>query len=327
MGLTLKRAEEIVEPFPSFKILTGGDSFADVYEVGQVNRKNPEDPTRNLVDIEETFYRSGGAGNVARNIAALGAKSTLVTLTGADAYRQHLVRAAQTEGYDLITMSDHERSTIHKHRTVAEGKTTERRDYEKNGKAPMSESSLKELSSCFMELVPAVHGVLISDYAKGFLTEASAEVMLKVAKKAKVPVYVDVKPKNFPYIIGADVISPNFEEGREIVGDKIMSPDVVAERLSGTFCGEVFLTDGKDGMYYSNLGGKAKFYPQIHKANVSDTSGCGDTALVVIMLSRLAGATQEESAELANAAAAVVAEQVGAYAPTVEEVLRKLIST
>jgi D-beta-D-heptose 7-phosphate kinase/D-beta-D-heptose 1-phosphate adenosyltransferase len=162
----------------------------------------------------------------------------------------------------------------------------------------------------------------------GALTLRVIGEIRKQASIHKLPILGDIKPKNAPMFHKVQMLSPNEREARAYLGrpDGNEPLDEIARELSGKFSTTVFLTAGEQGMYVSSHGGEAQLVSQRHRVEVRDVSGCGDTAAAVIMLATLCGATYVEAAELANAAAAVVAGHIGAVAPTPEEVLAMLMS-
>lgn len=290
----------------------------DRYVFGKVERINPEAPVP-ILEAQDEKFASGGAGNVAKNAAMLGAKTMLISVVGSDAMAQRLREAISGEGYVAELVEDDTRPTTEKIRYIVGGQQMLRVDYEETQNvAGSTEQAVEE------KIEKAIHecdAVIVSDYAKGVVTQKIAETILTL----RLPIMADMKPSRAVYFKGVTWISPNHSEAHQFLGIEHtrkhdMTDAELAEKLRAAFEATVFLTLGPHGMYVLGEEG-GKLVPQIHKIEVADTSGCGDTAAVAIVLSKLAGATDVEAAELGNAAGAIVASRVGAVGVTPEGLL------
>jgi rfaE bifunctional protein kinase chain/domain len=331
MGINASRARSIFADVRGKTILTLGDFFGDGYTTGGVERINPESSVVPLLRVKgrrtSVSYRSGGAGNVARNIASLGASSTLVSVCGDDDLSRTLQQVACKEGYQTRLIHDKARNTIEKHRFVSPDGGLLRVDFEDDKDVvPLCTEIAERLISQIKFEVKRADAVIVSDYNKGIIGALNVDDLLDVVKGKLL--LVDAKPNNLPRFLGADMIAPNRAEAiasLHATGNETL-PEL-ASTLSKRIGAEVFLTASADGICIADRETYlTQMVPQCHVEHVKDTSGCGDTAAAMIMLAKLVGATSVEAAELANAAAAVVVNEVGAYAPTPEQVIRKLVS-
>ncbi|MGH7931328.1 MAG: bifunctional heptose 7-phosphate kinase/heptose 1-phosphate adenyltransferase, partial [Candidatus Binatia bacterium] len=225
-----------------------------------------------------------------------------------------------------ICVRDTSRPTIRKIRHVVRSQQLLRVDYETTDdlSAEIEQKLLQEVDRV---LGPGnVDGILVSDYAKGVITEGVARRLLAVAQKHDIPLAADIKPSRGSYFKGATFISPNRKEAHEILGFNEherggRTPEELARLLSDKMETDVYVTLAADGMYVLTRDGENEHVPQEHVVEVFDPSGAGDTAASMLMLARLAGASPLEAAELANAAGAVVVGKVGSAGLTPDELI------
>lgn len=317
-----KRAQEIVRGFSGKRLLVVGDIVLDRYVFGNVERLNPEAPVP-ILHAQTEEEATGAAGNTAKNASMLGATTQLVTVVGHDATAKHVMKAAENEGYTVRTALDDSRPTIQKIRYYVHSQQMLRVDYEQ------TEDVESDVEDRLIELINEsgeVDGILVSDYAKGSITQRVAEAIMEFSKKHDLPVMVDAKPSRIAFFTGAAYMSPNLKEAHEYLGlNQFDSPrhtfEELASGLRETFDMNVFLTLSDQGIYVLNKEGESAHVTQEHKVEVADTSGAGDSAAVVIMLAKLAGASDSEAAELGNAAGAVIVSKVGAVGLTTDELI------
>ncbi len=309
----------MIHEFTGKRVLVVGDVVLDEYVHGSVNRLNPES-TAPLLQAEKENAMTGGAGNVAKNLAQLGAQATLISVIGEDTTSEKIAFHAQKEGYTAHFLSDLSRPTIRKIRFYKGIEQLLRVDYEKvhDISAAVEDQVIATIDATITQGVDAV---IISDYAKGVVTRRVAEHLLKVSTKKHL-LAADVKPSRAPFITGAHLISPNLKEARQFLGlaeDDTTDSLVLAQKLHAKIGGEVYITLGADGIaYYVSETDKGRV-PQEHVVEVFDVSGAGDTVIAVLVLARLGGATALEAAQLGNAAGAVVVTKVGSVGLSVIE--------
>ncbi|MBI1833735.1 MAG: SIS domain-containing protein [Candidatus Andersenbacteria bacterium] len=336
----MDRIEELLGHFVGKRIMVVGDVMLDKYLAGIVERVNPEAPVPVLRAQQEREV-TGGAGNAAKNAATLGAKVILVSVVGQDDMAARIDKAAQSEGYESRFIQDPSRPTISKTRFLAKIRESNilsadpiegsqqllRVDWENRDKISgvVEEKVIQTIKQIAGN---GIDGILVSDYDKGVITKNVAAAIMEVARKHNIVVAADLKPSNGPLFKGANIISPNRKEAHEYLGlDPIAQPTgpaEIAKRLRERMDTGVFVTLGPDGMYV-NAGGVNQHVPQDHVVKVYDVSGAGDTAVVTLLLSRLAGANPLEAAKLANAAGAVVVGKVGTVAITPDELRSMLL--
>lgn len=319
--LTMKRAKEILGKFKDQKVLVVGDAMIDHYVMGVVQRVNPEAPVP-LIDVREKRDMTGGAGNAAKNTAKLGAATTLLTITGDDPGAFKLREIAESEGYNALCIRDASRPTIQKSRYMANNQQLLRVDEEE--KHVVSSEIEEQIISDLSKFAAEATAMIVSDYAKGFITPNIAAAILEVAKKHSLPLIADLKAKHVGLFHGVTAITPNRKEAHEFLGlnwpDEKKEPAELAERLHELMGNDVFVTLGDQGIYILNKEGEEAHIDPAKKIEVFDVSGAGDTVAAVLALSYASGASAFEAGELANSAGAVVVSQVGSVAATVEEI-------
>lgn len=328
MSITTSRAQEIVKQFSGKRILVVGDVFLDRYIYGKVERLNPEAPVPILHATREEDA-TGGAGNTAKNAAMLGAATFCIGIGGNDAAADAVIAAANKEGYELRLVRDARIPTTIKKRYVVGSQQLLRVDYEL---IMSSETSVEDQIIAEIEThAKNIDGIIVSDYAKGAITERVALALMATMKRTDVPMMVDAKPSRASYFTGATYMSPNRKEAHEYLGINMhdnggKKAHELASMVSASFDTTVFLTLSSEGMYVQERGGDGEYVSTsyVHEDEVVDTSGCGDTAAVSILLSILAGASLSEAAEIGNAAGATVARKAGAVGITPDELLHTI---
>ncbi len=318
------KARQILSEFKSKKVLVFGDVMLDRYITGKVERLNPEAPVP-ILEVTDERKVTGGAGNVAKNIVTIGGQAELVAVGGGDAVARELEQAAEQEGYKIRLISDATRPTTEKIRYVVRTQQMLRVDYE--DKREVKGAAEAEAVQAIQDIISEVDGVLVSDYAKGCVTQKTALAVMEAARSAGVPVMADVKPSRINFFTGADYISPNRKEAYEFLGlnqfDNQKEPSELAGLLRDTFNTNVFLTLSENGIYVLNRDGKSYHAQQEFTGDdeVLDTSGCGDSASAAILLAKLVGASDEEAAILGHAAGTINAHKIGATGVTADEII------
>lgn len=315
-----------IEKFQDFKILVIGDVVLDHYVFGKVERLNPEAPVP-ILHVQKEKEMTGAAGNVAKNAAALGATVTLIGVVGNDESAKRVKQAAEAENYESRVVVDYTRPTIRKNRYLVGSQQLLRVDFEETHDiaADVETKLIEEITAAAVD----VDAIIISDYAKGVVTKAVAEAVLAAGKEKNIMIAADIKPSRAAFVKGATFISPNLKEGHEFLGLNPLEhskkdPAEIAKLLHQKMETDVFLTLGAGGVYVEATDGTSQHVPQEHVAEVFDVSGAGDTAIVALVLSRLAGASVIEAAEISNAAGAVVVGKVGSVGLTQEEIKNML---
>jgi D-beta-D-heptose 7-phosphate kinase / D-beta-D-heptose 1-phosphate adenosyltransferase len=292
-----------------------GDLMLDEYVLGAVDRISPEAPVP-VVRVRETQFRLGGAANVARQVAALGAEVRLAGVVGADAIGAELLRLAAQCGIEtsaVVSLAD--RATTRKLRVLGSHQQLLRLDWE--DARPCALERLAPLTARLAHAPRAPDVLILSDYAKGVLTDELIAAVIGLARGC--PVLVDPKHRDFARYRGASIITPNLREleaatGRTLDADAPQEIASAARPLAAALgLQAVVVTLGDRGMLIVPPVEPEHSIPTQQRA-VYDVTGAGDTAIAVLGLSLAAGAPLELAASIANAAAGVAVGQIGAVA-------------
>lgn len=294
-------------------VLVVGDVMLDRYWFGDVDRISPEAPVP-VVKVMRSEERPGGAANVARNAAALGAKATLLSVTGADEAGNALERLLAADSVQTSFLHDASIATTVKLRVIGRQQQLLRIDFET---APSHEVLAGKLAD-FDRLLPGVGIVILSDYGKGGLTHIAT--MIERARAAGKRVLVDPKGDDWAKYRGATIITPNRGEFRQVAGrwrDEYEMA-IKAQTLRGELDLEALLvTRSEDGMSLYTAQG-ADHIPALTR-EVYDVSGAGDTVIATLGVLMGAGAEIGTAVRIANQAAGVVVGKLGTAVVTPDE--------
>ncbi|HEV2977708.1 MAG TPA: D-glycero-beta-D-manno-heptose-7-phosphate kinase [Casimicrobiaceae bacterium] len=287
------------------RLLIVGDVMLDRYWFGDVERISPEAPVP-VVKIARNEERPGGAGNVARNAAALGAKVTLISAVGDDEAGRMLETLLAGDGVRTSFHRDPALPTTVKLRVIGRQQQLLRIDFET---APSHEILASKLAD-YERVLPEFDAVVLSDYGKGGL--AHIERMIALAKARGAPVLVDPKGEDYRRYRGATLLTPNRTEFREVAGRWQTEAELAskAQQLRAELALEALLiTRSEEGMSLYTDAGAVSFPAQARE--VYDVSGAGDT--VIATLGALLGAHADlaTAVRIANHAAGVVVGKFG----------------
>jgi D-glycero-beta-D-manno-heptose-7-phosphate kinase len=319
---------QLVDRFPGVRVLAIGDVMLDEYVWGAVSRISPEAPVP-VVEIERRSEVPGGAANAAAGVAALGGRSSLAGVVGDDPAAERLRRRLDESGVDhvgLVVATG--RPTTTKMRVIAHSQQVVRVDQEeRQGIAAAVE---EELLAWARREVEECNAVIVSDYAKGVVSDRLASSVIETAAAAGVPVVIDPKGADFAKYAGATVITPNLGEAARGAGvDPDHAGDLsrVAGRLMAALDGTaLLLTRGADGISLFTSTAAPVHIPAVAR-EVYDVTGAGDSVVSTLTLALAAGASLEDGARLANEAAAIAVGKVGTAAVGHEELRRRLADT
>ena len=287
------------------RLLVVGDVMLDRYWFGEVTRISPEAPVP-IVKVERSEERPGGAANVARNAAALGAQVSLLALVGDDEPGRSLKRLMREGGIDATLHIDSAVTTTVKLRVIGRQQQLLRIDFE----TMPSHDALRAKLNDFEQRVLECDAVVLSDYGKGGLTHVSE--MIRMARAAGKIVLVDPKGDDYSIYAGATVITPNRSEMREVVGRWKDDVELArkAEALRSKLDLEALLvTRSEEGMTLFHAGG-AVHEPAVAR-EVFDVSGAGDTVIATLAVMLAHGAEWAQAIHVANVAAGVVVGKLG----------------
>ena len=300
----------------------------DRFVYGDVTRISPEAPAPVLaVRREETA--PGGAGNVARNIAGLGARCILVSAVGDDDAGRTLAAFGKTGGQIEAKLAiDASRPTTQKARFVSEQHSTHllRADWEETH--PLPKHCEEEILAIALKMLPACGAMVLSDYGKGVLTPNVIEKLIAAARKAKKPVVVDPKHLDYRAYKGASVVTPNRAELSRAAHRDVRSAEDIVEAagklIASADLDAILVTRSEEGMTLVSRKDAPVHIPS-HPVKVRDVSGAGDTVVATIAAMLAMGAELEAAARVANAAAAVVVGKRGTAAVNFAEMRAILV--
>ena len=300
------------------RVLIVGDVMLDRYWFGDVSRISPEAPVP-IVHVQRTEERPGGAANVARNIASLGGKATLLSVVGDDEAGRSLVKLLEKEHVTTLFHKDPQLPTTVKLRVIGRQQQLLRIDFE----TPPSREVLEDKLGDFESLVDAVDVVILSDYGKGGLTHVSK--MIDAAKAHGKRILVDPKGEDFARYRGATLLTPNRGEFRQVVGRWKDEIDLArrAEALRTELDLEALLvTRSEEGMSLFSSAGA--MHEPTQAQEVYDVSGAGDTVIATLGLMMAAGVGMPDAVRIANRAAGVVVGKLGTATVSREELIASL---
>jgi len=317
-----RRAAEITARFAGARIVVLGDLMVDRFLWGSVSRISPEAPVP-VVRVERESASLGGAGNVARNVVALGGEAVPVGLHGQDEDGALLSRLFSEAGIGvqgLLPVAG--RPTTIKTRIVAHHQHVVRFDREEDG--PLDDGVVEGLKTRALAALEGASALVISDYEKGALSADLLETVLPEAARRELPVVVDPKTRLMPHYHPVTVITPNIREAAEASGtrprtdaDLEMAGRLLLRRLG---CPWVLITRGERGMLLLSADGTSLVVPT-RAREVFDVSGAGDTVVATLALALAAGAAMPEAVVLSNLAAGVVVGKLGTASLTRAELL------
>lgn len=309
--------QDVIPRFSNARVLVIGDIIIDHFLWGTATRISPEAPVP-VVNVQREELLLGGSANVLRNIVSLGGKGALCGIIGDDAMGKKAVELVEELGVPTQGLVVGQRPTTIKTRVVAQGQQVVRFDREQTG-VP-SKSSLNALLSYLEEHVHTFDAVMVSDYAKGVVSE---QLMIRLhqllhaarnREQRKLPLIVDPKPSNIHCFVGATVITPNHHEAMQIAGIRISDePSLIAAARhlrDDIGCEAVLITRGEAGMALLQDDDQLVTIPTMAK-EVYDVTGAGDTVAATLALGLAAGCTMNEAAILANHAAGIVVGKIG----------------
>lgn len=308
----------LFKTFSTVKIGVVGDLMLDAYWWGNVERISPEAPVP-VVTVDKKEYRIGGAGNVALNLASLGAHVSVFSVIGEDKDGQILTGLLEDKNIKTeFLLKSGERITTNKMRVISRNQQMMRLDSETI--LPLTtrlEKDLVERVERFIDTQSPV-AIIFEDYNKGVLTEQVIRNLVAVCRNKSVLTAVDPKRKHFFDYVGVDIFKPNLKEAREALN--LLLEDVnenslaqIHKKLKEELKHRIsFITLSEKGVFYDD--GKESHIVPSHIRNVADVSGAGDTVIAVATLIYALTGNTRLMAEIANLAGGLVCEAVGTVA-------------
>jgi len=329
MEIKKSRLEEILKSFKGQPVVVVGDIMLDHFIRGSVTRISPEAPVP-VVNVTKEYFVAGGAGNVAVNLAELGAKPVVLSVVGQDRSGEDLVNFLTLKGVDTSFIAlDSARPTTQKIRILAENQQVVRFDRESQKVIPPSIG--KSCLENFKFLAKSAKGVVLSDYGKGMLSDSNIKAIIDICNKANIPVCVDPKIENFKKYKNITCMTPNTKEAFEGMGVPQVSDEEtiigLGKKILKTLNAKsILITRGADGMtLFEKEKSKIKV-TTVHATakEVFDVTGAGDTVISVLTLVLAAKASLAEAAVLANYAAGIVVGKLGTASASPAEILEVL---
>lgn len=318
----MKDLPGLLKKIARLRILVVGDVMLDHYIKGDATRISPEAPVP-VVDVSTEFNTAGGAGNVALNIASLGAHCTVAGYFGKDPTGETLREKLNDHGIETLSTPG-TGQTILKTRVMVRGQQLCRIDKEDPPSA--YHVTAKQAETLLAKQIAACDAIILSDYAKGILSDEVIARVTKLAHAAGKFIALDPKPRRHLAFHGLDLITPNKREALQLAGIKLLPhtpfpAEEVCARLHKLYATKhLVITLGEDGMLLSAGGRVQKIIPTAAR-EVFDVSGAGDTSLAALVLALTAGAKLEAAAHFSNAAAGVVVGKVGTATVTPIELI------
>jgi rfaE bifunctional protein kinase chain/domain len=301
------------EQFSKARLLVVGDVMLDRYWFGDTNRISPEAPVP-VVQVGKIDERLGGAANVARNVAALGAQTTILGVIGDDEPGRRVSELLKSSHVDSQLEIDTKVPTTVKLRVIARQQQLIRLDFEE---VP-SEAALAHKLERYEKLVGDADVVILSDYGKGALGQVA--LMIEQARAQKKMILVDPKGDDYAKYQGATVLTPNRSELRQVVGQWTSEADLTkrAQDLRKSLNLEaLLLTRSEEGMSLFTEAGVSHVKAQARE--VFDVSGAGDTVIGTLAVALAARWPLERAMALANRAGGIVVGKLGTATVTSEE--------
>ena len=315
-----------LDKFKDVNVLVLGDIMHDVFIWGKVKRISPEAPVP-VVEVTRETSLLGGAANVVNNVLALGARASMAGVVGADRAGEAVIKELDRIGANRACVhKSMTRPTAVKTRVIAQKQQVVR--FDKEEIRPLKASTEKKLWRSLKKKLDEVDAVILSDYAKGLLSESLTKKIIDLCNKNGKPVAVDPKPVNMDWYKNASIITPNSKEAGEAAGFEIVTDEdveragkILIDRLG---CKYIMITRGEKGMSLFRKDGHFFSIPALAR-EVFDVTGAGDTVIGVLATAMAAGMEMDDAMKAANVAAGIVVGKVGTSVASVEEIKKAMV--
>lgn len=324
----LARLSAFLERFRQARVLILGDVMMDEYLIGDADRISPEAPVP-VVRIEGEKRLVGGAGNVARNVTALGGRAVLVGVRGDDVAGELLQQCLSQERIAHSLLSLDSRPTTTKTRILARQQQVLR--FDKEDAAPFAPQDIESLLTLAAKHLDECNALILSDYGKGFVSEVMVEGLHELLRKTgrNIPVLVDPKPQNIELYRGVSLLTPNAKETSEATRLPVKTPQEIVlagqSLIKRLGCQHLVTTLGSRGMAVFEDSGTVWHIPTSAR-QVFDVTGAGDTVIAAIAMGLAVGLSLVSACLLANYAAGIVVGQVGAATTSPKQMAEALAS-
>ncbi|MBD3170493.1 MAG: D-glycero-beta-D-manno-heptose-7-phosphate kinase [candidate division Zixibacteria bacterium] len=321
MNLSKKDINRILSRIEGKKIMVLGDIMLDCYFWGEVSRISPEAPVP-VVNVKEQNYTLGGAGNVAKNLADIGARPLIIGTRGDDDNGKYLVKHLKSSGIDARgVVVDADRPTTQKTRIVAHSQQVVRADFESTDE--ISEEVQEKIVKFIKRNIKDVSGLIISDYGKGVISYRLLTEIIDYMNERGIFIAVDPKDVHFMNYRRVSIITPNHHEAGYAYHKKITDEESLKQVGFGLVdlleARSVLITRGEKGMTLFEPDEKFTHIPT-EAQEVFDVTGAGDTVIATLVAAVAAGAKLHQAARLANFAAGIVVGEIGTSTITREKI-------
>lgn len=306
------RLAEAILSFPRCRIFVIGDLMLDTFIWGDVNRISPEAPVP-VVEVREETRLLGGTANVVHNVASLGAQASAAGTIGDDLSGKRMVELFREIGVSADGLVIEEgRPTTTKTRIIAQNQQVVR--FDREWRRPMRGTTLEKILGYVHDRIPQVDALIVSDYAKGMVTQEMMDGIRALRRQTGIPVVVDPKVRQVELYRGMTMVTPNHHEASRMADREIHDEESLGEAgrllIQKLECEMLLVTRGKHGMRLFLNDGTTEDIPTVAR-HVYDVTGAGDTVLAAVTLGMAAGLSPVEAAILANIAAGIVVGEVG----------------
>lgn len=309
--------------FSDLHLVVIGDIMIDRYISGTVRRISPEAPVP-VVDMDTIENRLGGAANVAMNLLALGAKVTLISITGDDDEGENFIHLCSAQGqlnHKILRIPG--RKTTIKSRIMAGNQHLLRIDSE--DRTELTKQTYDRIFHFFSGLseTTKIDGLILQDYNKGLLSEYLIHRLIEFCKSKNIATFVDPKEKNFFAYTGCTIFKPNKKEVQSATADFTNDYKTIAEKLQKQLqCDTVIITLGSMGIYICK-DNNGHLYPTAPRV-VADVCGAGDSVISIVALCYLKKVPIDDIGRIANIAGGQVCEIPGVGLVDRDKVLKEL---
>lgn len=329
MQISRQKYLQSLKELDKIRILVIGDLILDEYLFGDVNRISPEAPVP-IVVVKRTNLTLGGAGNVVKNLRALGVDTVVFGRLGQDENAERAKQLLTEIGIDeskFYLLISPNMPTILKTRIIASHQQICRVDREQI--EPLEPRYEKVILEKLTEIIKDVDGIILSDYDKGYLTPNLIKEIIKLANSEKKYITADPQVSHFFTYEGISLMTPNHHEAGAALGRKLSdNKDIeeanveISQKLQAL---DMMITRGEKGMSIFSASSRQHYHISTVAKQVYDVTGAGDTVISLFTTFRVAGLNTLEAAIIANAGAGVVVEKLGAETVNRDELGKSLM--
>lgn len=331
--MTRINAESLVQRMRNCHVVVVGDLMLDEYLWGAIARISPEAPVP-VMHLHHAERLLGGAANVARNVASLGAGVSAIGVVGSDSAAASILEELERAGINSEgVLTDPVRTTTRKSRLMSAEHRQQVFRFDEETTDDISPADENRILARVRERLPMAQAVICSDYSKGVLTKRVLQEIAAIARQHGIPLVTAPKDTSPEKYAGASVLMPNLREFARLAGHRMNGNvttwiDQAAWSLSERYkFSTLLVTRGPDGMTLFERQNGNLIRQDINSCvhSVYDVTGAGDTALSVFAVAIAAGAERSDAACIANVAAGIVVGKRGTACVTAEEILERIV--